>query len=47
MCYDEYNHKNVVPYWGRSCCNLGFASPSTRAFGRVPLTGEVHKPRRK
>src|SRR5215203_1271765 len=27
--------------------NLGYASPSTRAFGRVPLTGEVDKPRRK
>src|SRR5215212_10616470 len=25
----------------------GVLSPSTRAFGRVPLTGEVDKPRRK
>src|SRR3712207_6112633 len=36
-----------MPYWGRSRSNLGCASPSTRAFGRVPLTGEVEKPRRK
>jgi hypothetical protein len=36
-----------LPYWGRSRRNLGCASPSTRAFGRVPLTGEVDKPRRK
>src|SRR5215213_2405020 len=36
-----------VPYWGRSRLNLGCASPSTRAFGHVPLTGEVDKPRRK
>src|SRR5215203_3745181 len=39
--------RNLVPYWGRSRLNLGFASPSTRAFGHVPLTGEVDKPRRK
>src|SRR5687767_8948726 len=26
---------------------LGALPPSTRAFGRVPLTGEVDKPRRK
>src|SRR5918993_2109523 len=36
-----------VPYWGRSRLNLGCASPSTRAFGHVPLTGEVDKPRGK
>src|SRR5829696_6057708 len=27
--------------------SLGVLPPSTRAFGRVPLTGEVDKPRRK
>ena len=36
-----------VPYWGRSRRDLECASPSTRAFGRVPLTGGVNKPRRK
>jgi hypothetical protein len=36
-----------VPYWGRSRRSLGCASPSTRALGRVLLTGEVDKPRRK
>src|SRR5829696_1469846 len=36
-----------VPYWGRSRRKLRCASPSTPTFGRVPLTGEVDKPRRK
>jgi hypothetical protein len=37
-----------VPFWGRSLRTIsGVLPPSTRAFGRVPLTGEVNKPRRK
>ena len=37
-----------MPYWGRSLAeSSGVLLPSTRAFGRVPLTGEVDKPRRK
>ena len=37
-----------LPYWGRSLPAIsGVLLPSTRAFGRVPLTGEVDKPRRK
>jgi hypothetical protein len=36
-----------MPYWGRSATSSGVLLPSPRAFGRVPLTGEVNKPRRK
>src|SRR5215216_5016681 len=47
-CYYEHNHKMWLPYWGRSLpANSGVLLPSTRALGRVPLTGEVDQPRRK
>ena len=37
-----------MPYWGRSLpASSGVLLPSTRALGRVPLAGEVDKPRRK
>src|SRR5215212_88770 len=44
-CYDEHNHQEWLPYWGRSLPSKlsGVLLPSTRALGRVPLTGEVDK----
>ena len=38
--------KSWMPYWGRSCRKLATLLPSTRAFGYVPLAGEVFSDQR-
>src|SRR5215213_9495171 len=46
-CYDEHNHKSGCLTGAEAAAILGALPPSTRAFGRVPLAGEVDQPRRK
>src|SRR3712207_1058219 len=46
-CYDSHNHEEWCLTGAEAAAILGALPLSTRAFGRVPLTGEVDKPRRK
>ena len=46
-CYYEHYHKKWVLTGAEAAASSSVLPPSTRAFGRVLLTGEVDKPRRK
>ena len=47
MCYDAHNHQAFCLTGAEAAASQGVLLPSTRALGRVPLTGEVGGPRRK